>query len=143
MWDLSGGKEVRSFEAKDLIVYGVRFSQDGKQLASSGDQMVKLWELATGQVIKTFDGNGGSIHSVALSQDGEYLAAGCSSLQDEQGNVRPGEIRVWSLKTGELALKDQGQDPEESTIRSVAFNPTGRILAAGCVDSVVRLYDVP
>src|SRR6185295_16091622 len=118
LWDLSQGQLLHSFAANDLIVYGVAFSPDGKQLLSSGDEMVKLWELPSARVLKTFAGNGGSLLGLALSQDGRRVAAGCSAVQDQHG-LRPGEVRVWKLETGELAFSAAGEEPDDSTFRSV------------------------
>jgi WD40 repeat protein len=110
-------------------------------LLSSGDEVVKLWDLSSTKVLKTFAGNGGSVLGLALSRDGNRVAAGFSGIQDQNG-LRPGEVRVWAIETGELAFTEVGGDPRNSTMRSVCFDPSGHVLASGCSDGVVRVYKV-
>jgi WD40 repeat protein len=46
LWDPARGKLLRSFQAHTGRVGRVVFSPDGKQVATSGDQTVKLWEVS-------------------------------------------------------------------------------------------------
>jgi WD40 repeat protein len=138
-WDVHQGRQIRSVAANDLIVYGVAVGPDSNRLLSSGDEVVKLWDLSSTKVLKTFAGNGGSVLGLALSRDGNRVAAGFSGIQDQHG-LRPGEVRVWAIETGELVFTEVGSDPRNSTMRSVCFDPSGQVLASGCSDGVVRVY---
>jgi WD40 repeat protein len=56
----------------------VAFSNDGRTLASGGDDMtVRLWQTATGQSLLTLRGHADSIYAVAFSPNGRCLATGC------------------------------------------------------------------
>src|SRR5437899_2150418 len=52
LWELSTGREVRSFLGHEASVNGVDFSNDGKYLiTSSGDKTVRIWEVETGKEV--------------------------------------------------------------------------------------------
>ena len=61
-------------------LYCVRFSQDGKILATaSWDGTVKLWQVATGQELFTIPSHVGIVWSVAFSPDDRTLAFGAGT----------------------------------------------------------------
>src|SRR5260221_10351241 len=52
LWELSSGREVRSFLGHDFTVTTVDISSDGKYLLTgSNDETVKLWAMETGKEI--------------------------------------------------------------------------------------------
>jgi len=52
LWELSTGREVRSFLGHEASVNSLDFSRDGKYLITgNGDQTAKIWEVATGKEI--------------------------------------------------------------------------------------------
>jgi WD40 repeat protein len=141
LWDAGTGSLILTCTGHRSVIWSVAFSPDGRRLVSGGDEVVKLWDLSAARVLKTFAGNGGPCLGLALSPDGGRVAAACSGIQDQQG-LRPGEVRVWRIETGELVFTAAGEDPRNSTMRSVCFDPTGRCLASGCTDAVVRICEV-
>jgi WD40 repeat protein len=80
-------------------VRSVRFSPDGKVLASGGSDMkVILWAWETGERLKALEGHKDEILSIAFNTDGSLLASG-----DEDG-----AIKVW------MAAKACSKDVEGS-----------------------------
>src|SRR5262245_33570338 len=100
------------------------FAPDGSRLASLGGTSdraneVQIWDTATGREWRTLRGGGenyiGTLNGLAFSPDGRTIAHG-----------RGREVRVWELATGQVRLRITGH---ESQINSVAFGPSGRVLA--------------
>jgi WD40 repeat protein len=137
IWDVQTGQEVRALRDHHHPVFVVRFSPDGKLLAtcacdrkSAGDPQEGLvWDVATGRVLGRFQGKG-QVYSLAFSPDGARLAAGCA------------DGRVWLLdwKRGTYILDAALHQGE---VTAVAIRPDGKELAsAGRRDHTLRLWDL-
>ena len=77
LWDVAGGREIRSFPGHASAVFGVAFHGDGRRAASAcTDDLVRLWDTETGALLKTFRGHTGPVFDVAFHPDGRRLASG-------------------------------------------------------------------
>ncbi len=57
LWDLAERKQIRSFQAHAGHGYRVFFVQEGKMLASCGeDSSVRLWNSSTGETLGELEG---------------------------------------------------------------------------------------
>jgi WD40 repeat protein/beta-lactamase regulating signal transducer with metallopeptidase domain len=74
---------------------------------------------------------GPTMWSVAASPDGKTLVTAHGEPTTR------GELRVWDRESGQV----RQTIPLEKGVRSVAFSPDGKVLAAGCYDGALRLYD--
>ncbi|HBR21296.1 MAG TPA: hypothetical protein DD713_01805 [Nitrospiraceae bacterium] len=91
LWDISTGKEIRTFKGHTDRVNAVAFSPDGRHIISAArDNSIKLWDVATGREIRTFTGHRGDISSIAFSIDLKSFISGGLD----------GTIRRWDIKTG-------------------------------------------
>ncbi|MGA7325338.1 MAG: hypothetical protein WBX25_12830 [Rhodomicrobium sp.] len=83
LWDLSTGREIRSFVAHKSVVTSVAVSSDGHYATSGGcasfDEdkdceagSLKVWELTTGKQLHEFLGHIYYVHRVAVTPDAHF-----------------------------------------------------------------------
>jgi WD40 repeat protein len=144
LWDLAKDKVLRVLKGHTGIVNTVRFSRDGKTLAS-GDAYgsVNLWDPATGKAAPLgrddspwpSQGNlkvSGPANAVAFSRSGRLVAAAGRGARGE------GEVVVWDANTWKrvgVLGKLGGQ------VLALAFGRQDEVLAAGGEDGSVRLWE--
>lgn len=141
----------------DSVVCCVRFSRDGKYVATGCNRSAQIFDVATGQNVATLqddsvDKDGDLyIRSVCFSPDGKYLATGA---EDKQIRVslnflfvtysalhadRVIPIQVWDIATRSIKHVFTGH---EQDIYSLDYAGNGRYIASGSGDKTVRLWDV-
>ncbi|SMN20659.1 similar to Saccharomyces cerevisiae YCR084C TUP1 General repressor of transcription [Maudiozyma saulgeensis] len=131
------------------VVCCVRFSNDGKYLATGCNRTTQVYEVATGiltarltddSTTKTYDQNEGShetdggttdlyIRSVCFSPDGKFLATGAEDKL----------IRIWDIERQEIVTVLRGH---EQDIYSLDYFPQGDKLLSGSGDRTVRIWDL-
>jgi WD40 repeat protein len=116
----------------------IAISPDGKLLAAGGmyggDGELKLWDLTTGKERTNFKGSNQFPH-VAFAPDGKTLAS-C-------GKFKEGE----EFKDLVMFYDPDGKKPTihlqmDASLHALAYSPDGKLLAVGCADKVVRVWDV-
>jgi hypothetical protein len=56
LWDLTSGKEIRTFKGhKDLVTSVILVPGENRIVSASWDHTLRLWDLETGQCLKTID----------------------------------------------------------------------------------------
>jgi WD40 repeat protein len=114
------------------IVESAHFSLDGARIITASlDRTARIWDVRTGGALTPPLKHDHSLLDACLDRDGEVAMTACWN----------GALRAWDAKTGQPlteSLEAGGWIP-----RLVAFDTTGRAMAAGGKDSMVRLWHAP
>jgi WD40 repeat protein len=130
LWEVLGGRCLRTFEGHTESVRSVSLSQDGRfALSGSEDKTAKLWEVSTGICLRTLEGHGDTVTSVSLSQDGRLALSGS---EDDTA-------KLWEVSTGTCLQTFLGH---RSSVFSVCFSSDSRFAVTGSGDKTVKLWDV-
>lgn len=117
------------------VVCCVRFSRDGRYIATGCNRSAQIFDANTGsQLVQLEDPEADRdgdlyIRSVCFSPDGLLLATGA---EDQM-------IRVWNINTKQIQVQLRGHTQD---IYSLDFSANGRTIASGSGDKTVRLWDV-
>lgn len=132
LWDLTTGKVTSTLKFPTGRISALAFSPDGRRMAIAKVQsgQIELWDVEKDQsvtVIKIYD----HVNALAFSRDGRSIAAAMGWAGD-------GGAAVWDVATGELRATLGGHG---DVVKSIAFSPDDKLLATGCLDDVVRVWD--
>ena len=136
----------------ESVVCCVRFSQDGRYVATGCNRSAQIYEVSTGRQVQclqdeTVDKDGDLyIRSVCFSPDGKYLATGAEDKQIRVSSRilyvqhdltwRP---KVWDIATNKIRHTFAGHDQD---IYSLDFARNGKHIASGSGDRSVRVWDI-
>jgi WD40 repeat protein len=156
LMELASGKEVRTIATGLDGVLTPALSPDNKQLAVAGTKAKKgvlgVYDVTTGKETRRFAlpepktqqdvGIPPLPPGIAIDMALNELTGSIFFSHDSRivavmlGNQR---VALWDVTTGrELPMIEA---PQEHSIRSAAFSPDGRSLAADCDDGIPRLYE--
>jgi len=144
-WSPETRTSIRTVQAHDRWIRDVVASPDGRFVASVADDMLcKVWDAATGSLIHTLTEHKpqtphhfpSMLFAVTFSADSQQLATG----------DKVGHIAVWESATGKKVSELEAPvmytwDPRQRRhsiggIRSLAFSPDGKHLAAGGIGTI-------
>ena len=138
VWDVELGKEIVRLPIEEPCTpMGIVFSPCGALIAGSLKNEVRIW------CAKQFTKKRSIPHPevyrqtypLAFSPCGQYLA-GDTWWQEGRENLA---IRIWDVNSGEQMHAFQGHD---SLVISLAFSPNGTMLASGCNNGTILVWDL-
>jgi WD40 repeat protein len=145
LWDLAAGKERPPLLDHRGEVTRIVFTPDGRTLVvgsrctEEGNRyfgQVRLWDWAAGKERLAFQERPAYLFDLALSPDGKLLA-----VLEAKPIGRGSELHLLALPSGRVLATVSFKGGEEWPI-SLAFGVNGKVLAAGCTNGTVRLWDV-
>ncbi len=138
-WDAETGQAVASYRGHAASIRSVRYLSDTVLVSTSMDQDAITWNVNPSWELERVIGNISDpkvlvdrVASVDFSHDGTRLVTG--------GGVpsRSGEIKVWNVADGNLAL--ELTEPHTDAVHSVAFSPDDRFIASASADKYIRKF---
>jgi WD40 repeat protein len=131
LWDAATGKELRTFggdQGHKGQVLAVAFSADGGQLATGGaDNFARVWDTGTGFPAQRF--------AIVTAIAGPHAGLRCVGEF-----LPPQEQLARRLSFAPAAPVKNFQHP--NLVDCVAFDDTGNLLATGCHDGILRIWDI-
>jgi WD40 repeat protein len=154
LWDVKTGKEIHSFKHEGTL-RAMAFSPDGKMLATGDLQLnIHFWDLEARKeagklkIEATFTDR----LSLAFSPDGKTLAVGGALNADWPQGIPSTDpygivpvldkgypVQLLDVPSGKQSARLDGL---QSRIRSLAWSPDGKTLAAASSDGRIALWDV-
>ncbi|KNZ72435.1 hypothetical protein J132_03401 [Termitomyces sp. J132] len=126
-------RERPNYEARHVLrghtmsISAVKFSPDGKLLASCGaEKVVKIWSPDTGEFLRNLSGHTQGLSDIAWSSDNVHLA----SASDDT------TIRIWDVDS----VRHQ-QLTSIADSQHVQFSPNSKYILSTAHDSAIRLWD--
>ena len=136
LWDVNSAKVVEQRSALGAMISKVRFSPDGRRLATAGwDRMVRIWDVSTLNELLPLTGHAAPVRCVAFSPDGQQLYSSSyeSGIRCWNGAPLPERPRREPLRTF------SGHD---KAVYAMVLSPDGRRLISGGEDYTARVWDV-
>jgi WD40 repeat protein/serine/threonine protein kinase len=129
VWDLATRQEVAELDQARRVL----FSPDGRWLATSFNDTIRLLDVATWQTVATFSGDSTAVLGLAFAPNGRTLAS-------RDGG---GTLRLWDLVAKRQIASGRGHSPTRppAIAGAVAYSPDGRRLATSGGDCDVKLWD--
>jgi WD40 repeat protein len=136
---ISTGKVVQRLVDASETVQSVALTADGSTLGggffTSQDGVVynvKLWRFSDGALLKTIPASDQPIDSVAFQPDARVIASGGGD------DAAAGVVRFFNVKdSSELGSFPQDPNNLSSYVKSVAYSPSGLLIAYARADSFV------
>jgi len=141
LWEVSTGREIRSYTGHTHDVRYLDFGPHGNYLASiDRDYHLKVWEIPTSRQVYDFFISNDRILTVDFLNDGSSLIAGTERNHAIQFDLEKGtEIKRFKPDTADINMQKNFGYP---TANSVEISPDGKTLLTGSSDRTAFLFDI-
>jgi eukaryotic-like serine/threonine-protein kinase len=124
------GQLLFTYRGHSLTIIPVRWSPDGKRIASgSEDTTVQVWNASEGGNVFTYREHSGTVHGIAWSPlDGKRIASGSEDKT----------VHVWNTNDGSDVFVYRGHS---DVVEAVAWSPDGKYIASCSDDNTVHVWN--
>ena len=140
-WSAENGAAFEVLAGHKGVVTSLAFSPGGDLISAAQDRGVVAWDANPAWKLDRTIGTGDAkspftdrVCALAFSADGKLLATGGGEPS------RAGEIKIWSIETGELARDIS--NIHSDVVLGLEFSPDGKFLASAAADKMARLTDL-
>ncbi len=138
LWSLQSGKCIHTYEGHRGPALGAHFDPRREYAVSFGRRVI-LWSLKSGKRERTFEGHAEGVVAASFSPDGTHVVtAGCAE-REHFGTCVAGDLRLWSIKSGELLRAIVAHDRQAMAVR---FMPSGNLLVSAGADSTIKTWPI-
>lgn len=130
LWNVFGEcKNVLNFKGHSNAVLEVQWASDGEYAFScSADKTAALWDAQTGARVRQFKGHTDVLNSFSPARDSPTCASGSN---DKSARLWDSRVRVC-----------QSVVSHPWQVTAVSMGSDGQQLYTGCLDGIVRAYDL-
>ncbi|MCD4792045.1 MAG: caspase family protein, partial [Bacteroidales bacterium] len=128
LWDVETYKEIKTFNGHSDIVNDIKFSPDGKKIASvSDDGNVIIWDVENRKSTHILKAHKAKVYCVDFSPDGKLLLSGGEDKK----------IRMWDVNSG-IELFNIG---DRDIMHHVTFSMNDKKIIAQSVDMSLKTWE--
>jgi WD40 repeat protein/serine/threonine protein kinase len=124
VWDAASGTPLAELPSDASGVPALAFSADGRWLASSGGDHVRVFDVRTWSEALAIPGP--HIRTLSFDPTGPRLATGSAD----------GDASIWEIPSGTRTRHRELGDP----VNAIAFSPDGQLVAAGAGNGAVQVW---
>ena len=135
VYDPASGEQVARFPAgavgpAKFGIQALQFFADGKRIAIAAADLVSAWDIKVKNELAQSPKEP-NLRELAVTLDGALVATAGSA-------ARTGGVHLWQFSSTRV-LETFDKDHQ---FHSLAFSPNGKLLAGGCHDGTVKIWDV-
>lgn len=136
LWDATSETpvEILTLSGHQAILRDIAISPDGDRLVSTSEGEARIWNISEagyGEFLNIAD----SSYPIAFTPDNSLLITNSSDHFLSSG----GMIKIWNVMNGTLL---ESFDSRITTVKSATVSDSGRYLAVGGIDNVVKIWDL-
>jgi WD40 repeat protein len=124
VWDTATGALLAELRNDGLDLFSLAFSADGRWLATSGGNDVRVFDVRTWARVRTLAGQ----RRLSWDPTGPRLLTGSAE----------GDVSIWAIPSGSRLrhLREIGEP-----VNRVAFSPNGKLVVAASQDGAQQVWD--
>ena len=129
--------DISNNSDKEIFIRSVSFSPDSKQLAvGSEDCLIRIWDLETRKIIHSISCHKQEVYAVEYTPDGRYVVSGSGDRTIKIIDIERGE----SVATLDAFPTLPPHEFKDYGITSIAVSSDGSLIASGCIDKIIRIW---